>query len=584
MPVRILHQPALHRPALDRPALDRPASDPAPERPPLRVVENQGRPAENWFRPAAFVVPLLVYVAAGALLAFRYHGFYIDAQARVGSAYYVLFSRDPHLAAVGFVWNPLPTLAVLPLLPLKLLWPAISEWGFAGNIVSATFMAGAVYQLNGTLSDLRVERNARLVLLGLFALHPLVLLYGANGMSEASLLFGLMLANRYLLRWVADCTTGSLVAAGWAFALAYLARVEAIVPFAAATAIVVVLSYRRDRKRASAVAGAALFMAPGVATVATLAGISWTIVGHPFEHFTSAYGNASQVRVLQGISGSIGQLPASFAVKEIVYLAPTLPVIAVLAIVVSVRRRAPAATAIAATFGTVLFFSVVTFVSGRLPGLTRYFITTVPLAILLVAVLLPLLFPRGPALRPAPGIAWRQPSGVGACVLALLLLAPSVVTSAVAIVNPRLDSEDYLQSAPIFKGSSSLNRAAQDVRGRHRQVLNIAGAIDRMKLRDGSVLVDTFNTCVPPIILAAKRPKAYVITNDRDFERTLADPVTFHAKYLLVPARGGYGDLDALNRAYPTLFADGAGIATLVREFHDPGCPTFRLYRVNGAT
>jgi len=56
--------------------------------------------------------------------------------------------------------------------------------------------------------------------------------------------------------------------------------------------------------------------------------------------------------------------------------------------------------------------------------------------------------------------------------------------------------------------------------------------------------------------------------------------VTFAARYLLVPAKGGYGDLDALNRAYPSLFADGAGFTSLEHEFDGPGCPHFRLYRV----
>src|SRR5690349_4617983 len=42
--------------------------------------------------------------------------FFIDSLSRTANAFYVLFSRDPHLAAVGFVWNPLPSLIQLPLL------------------------------------------------------------------------------------------------------------------------------------------------------------------------------------------------------------------------------------------------------------------------------------------------------------------------------------------------------------------------------------------------------------------------------------------------------------------------------------
>jgi hypothetical protein len=121
-----------------------------------------------------------------------------------------------------------------------------------------------------------------------------------------------------------------------------------------------------------------------------------------------------------------------------------------------------------------------------------------------------------------------------------------------------------------------------NVTGRQRYVstATLAAYLDRRKLPDGSVIADTATPCVPFIVLRSLRPRQFVITNDRDFPAVLADPATFGARYLLVPARGGYGDLDALNRAYPTLSADGAGISSLEHEFDGAGCPAFRLYRV----
>jgi hypothetical protein len=108
----------------------------------------------------------------------------------------------------------------------------------------------------------------------------------------------------------------------------------------------------------------------------------------------------------------------------------------------------------------------------------------------------------------------------------------------------------------------------------------VSGYIDAKRLPAGSVILDTATPCVPFIVLRSLRPRQFVITNDRDFTAILADPVTFGARYLLVPAKGGYGDLDALNRAYPNLFADGAGFTSLEHEFDGAGCPQFRLYRV----
>ena len=74
-----------------------------------------------------------------------------------------------------------------------------------------------------------------------------------------------------------------------------------------------------------------------------------------------------------------------------------------------------------------------------------------------------------------------------------------------------------------------------------------------------------------------------MITNDRDFQRVLADPLTFGAHYLFVPQPVGVGLTDALNEEYPTLYAHGAGFAKFVHQFNADGiCATYRLYRVTG--
>ena len=55
-----------------------------------------------------------VYLAVGYWLQVR-HGFIIgDALSRVFAAQSVLFSRDPHLAAIGFIFTPLTAMVQLP--------------------------------------------------------------------------------------------------------------------------------------------------------------------------------------------------------------------------------------------------------------------------------------------------------------------------------------------------------------------------------------------------------------------------------------------------------------------------------------
>lgn len=55
-----------------------------------------------------------VYLTVACLLASKYGGFSQDAVARMANGFYVLYSRDPHLATVGFVCEPSQSLSATP--------------------------------------------------------------------------------------------------------------------------------------------------------------------------------------------------------------------------------------------------------------------------------------------------------------------------------------------------------------------------------------------------------------------------------------------------------------------------------------
>ena len=131
--------------------------------------------------------------------------------ARVAQAWYVVGSRDPHLAAIGFVWNPLPSAAEIPLVMLRGFWPTLTEKTFAGCIVSALCMAGAAVQLRALFLEIGASRWLTIAATACFALNPMVVVYGANGMSEAMYLLFLIGTARYLLTWT---VTGRLAPAG----------------------------------------------------------------------------------------------------------------------------------------------------------------------------------------------------------------------------------------------------------------------------------------------------------------------------------------------------------------------------------
>ncbi len=535
-------------------------------------------------RSSPFLLPLAVYLVVGAVLAFHYASFQGDGQNRVADAYYVLFSRDPHLAAIGFVWNPLPTLAVLPLLPFKFLWPTLTERAYAGDIVSALFMAGAVYQLQAMLADLGVRLLPRAALTALFAAHPMIVYYAANGMSEAPFLFALVLTSRYLVRWLDDGDLVALMISGMGLALAYLTRIEALAAALFATAVVLVVASTRQRpaRWTSGLAHAGVFVAPCAATFAALSAISWVIVGDPLQQLSSVYGTASQLRVLQAAGSNALTKPAgAFALQQVTSLAPLLVVAAGVGLAAAVRRRDVRILAALATIGGVLVFAVAAFIAGKTIGSTRYFITAVPLTVVLAGTALASPRPNGAASH--RGGSRGRPAVLNALValLVVAVAAPGIVTAERAMLDPKVDPEDSGHLSYVVRSGAAVTDAARADSHRYDRTRAIAHYLDGLRLPDGSIVVDTFDTCVPYVVLASKRPKQFVITNDRDFGRVLADPAIFHARYLMPPPPGGYGDLDALNRTYPSLYEDGAGMATLAHEFTGAGCPAFRLYRVD---
>ena len=149
----------------------------------------------RWPAVALFVALTSAYFAVGAVLIIRYGFFESDALSRVANAGYTMMSRDPHMGAIGFVWNPLPSLVQIPLLPLSNWWPELRTFGLAGMLQSAAFMAGSAVLIRRTAIDRGVGSVWRWVAVCCFALNPMIIIYGASGMSEAAMLFCLLSAS-----------------------------------------------------------------------------------------------------------------------------------------------------------------------------------------------------------------------------------------------------------------------------------------------------------------------------------------------------------------------------------------------------
>ncbi|MFD6157056.1 ArnT family glycosyltransferase [Nocardia sp. NPDC060256] len=551
-----------------------------------------------------FVASTLLYLAAGTWLSAG-NGFLMgDALSRVSATQATLFSRDPHLSAIGFVFTPLTSLAQLPMVALAQWFPGITVWGLSGVLMSALFMAGAVAMVFGIGTD----RGAPLWLSGgvalLFAINPMVVFYGANGMSEAPFLFCLCWAMRRLIRWMRTDDANDLTACGIALGLAYLTRYDALAPAAAAGALVFVVTYRRSRGESHrwhcAVMDFILVVLPVAAAFVVWAATSWLITGQAFQQFSSQYGNSS---ILQQSSSSATETTAAleYSTAATLILGPLLPLLVPIVGALAVRRRDAQVVVPILLCGSVLAFQAFSYASGSTFAFLRFYVAAIPLAAVLALQVAPV---RGfpPSRRPGRHAATAAPepepisgkhrvrAGWGApavgMALTLVLLAGAIPLTAWGMSSHAISVQEYSLGAVLFPDPDNASERRADERriaATFATERRLANYLDAMHLPRGAVLMDTVYGFA--VVVASHRPDQFVVPSDRDFVRVLNRPAERGVKYILAVPNKGRGTSDAVNRRYPTIYENGSGIATLALEVPNDGAgqPEWRVYRVLGA-
>ncbi|HUA95827.1 MAG TPA: hypothetical protein VMB82_09900 [Acidimicrobiales bacterium] len=524
------------------------------------------------------LLAVALYGVAAWLLDFHYGVYPPDSVFRMANAFYVLYSRHFHLAAIGFVWNPLTSIADMVPLAFKDLWAPLVTHDVAAGMVSVAFMAGAVHQVRAMLEEWGVGRAPRLVIVALFALDPMILYYGANGMSEALYVFTTVAVARYLSRWIATDQTLSLVYAAVMLALCYLAREEAVAVAAVSGALVLVVGMRRaegPRRLLAGLLDTVVYLFLFLAAFVGWAFASLVITGSAFEQFTSQYGNSAQIQEYAGAYHLARGHYLSRLAHEghaLIATAPLLPILLVGVIVVARARRDLRVLAPVMVLGGGILFTLVGYLDNLVFPWFRFYILCIPLEALLAGFLL---IPRtASGTDGAERRRRRRPGWVPVAVLgAVVALGPSLVTTTLAMDNPGIGIEESGQLAAVFHPSrfSPLAPTAK--------VVPVLPYLEGLHLHDGDVLTDDAFDCMATAIVRSANPKIFVITNDADFQRILADPIAWKAHYVVVPPPGGV--YNAVNAQYPDLYRNGAGFSTLVRQFPATSlCPKLRLYRI----
>lgn len=496
----------------------------------------------------------LAYVIVGLVLSLRYGLLPRDAQSRVANAFYAIAGRTPHLASIGFVWNPLPSILEIPLVAFRGIWPALTQDAIAGVIVSAVSGGIAVAYVYKTVILLGIQRAWSIALTVIFALNPLIMFYAANGMSDMMFLSAMLGAGYSAIRYTKYRNVRAIVAAGVWLAIGFGYRYEGAVYAVTLVLVLVPLTLtakgNSERRDASALVllGVPLTYVGGLWVL-----VNWVIMGNPLYFLNSPYSNAAQTKTgayaNTALTAAYHDPLASiwFAVEHLVIYPPVVVMLFLVVWWLLRGTMTPFVWVVMALGVADPLVQVVSAFVGASSGQERYFLFYVPLGVLL-----------GASAVVRSRRSWRLVV-VGALALGnvgtIVASSNTILGGGVSQILPAIASGSHarasLASAPMNFYLSS-----------HRHAV---------------VLVDTFEGWA--IVLGSSHPSQFLTTNDPQFAAVLSHPVG-HVNAILVPEPRAHNisALDAVNRRYPMLWAGGEPWTRLLAKF--PGRHQWRLYAV----
>ena len=496
------------------------------------------------------LISFAVFLAIAYDLTFNLNVFLTDAMARTRSAWQVFFSSEPKLTNIGFVWAPLPTVMQLPLV----LIPALRVKGFSGNIVTVICGAASVQVLFLFLRQTKLPKIVISLFLLVYMANPMILYYSANGMSEMVLELFVMLTAYYYLRWTQTKRWIFLTGCGLATSLAFLSRYDAsfvaavITIFIGAEAIV-----QKPKKTAYAESLILLYASPVAYIIALWVLVNWLIMGDPLYFARSAYSNAGQ------IGYQLASLPELLPLKHNLIKAlwvgfsqtaeifPFFILISLWLLLLCLVRRKWAWLGILAVSWSLILFSTANLYMGQSALFIRYFISAIPMGLVLAAGVLSLHSPK-----------FRIPLALLFCVL----IAGSAYSTVQSMSKHTEWGQWNDQVVKTVLTNTPLN--SWDEEQKLAEYIN--------NKTTGYVLVDDFQGY--RVIFFSGKPWRFLTPSDTIFKKYLRDPYQ-NVSYILTSSTALEGELNQVNNAYPYLFSDGANWVTL--EYQDS---TWKLFKV----
>ena len=458
-------------------------------------------------------------LAALAFVQYTYVGWWLisvkhyiisDAAMRTITAQLTIFSRDPHLGAIGFYWMPLPALARIPaLLVLQPFGKAI----YAGAVTSAMFAALTVPVLVRIGRTLDAPRWLIASGVACFVLNPVVVFSAACGMSETAFAFGVSVALLGFVRWHRRQTTWNLVRLALGIGLAGLMRYEAWI-IGGMLAVAASLYAPKDRRGPTFIVA----VMPLLAVIQGWLVVSRMIMGDALYFFHVSKSTNPTPEGAQWVP-KVFDLAHSAVYTFGVFFAfgPAL-VLVLVACLVDFRSWRGSLGIVGASFITTVWLA------QQLAGhhtwaVPRFFFLTPMFAVAGVFFA-----------QSLPGLRARHANGFVASA-GVALLALGMVTAALYLSSPNrtwAEGESAIVRSLIGTAGADDGRTVTDSGsnrifiGDLRPFLAFTRDVDGELAKGKKIAMDSLQG-VP--LLLTRHPKQWIVPEDRDFEQITSDPV-----------------------------------------------------------
>lgn len=500
-----------------------------------------------------FFLVLLLELGVGYYLTSIYGFMSGDASSRVANAFYVLYSREPSLANIGFVWNPLPSFIEMILLVFYPLFPALASEGLAAVIVSSLFAALTVALLVKAGKQFGLNKWLSIIFALLYAFNPYIFYYGANGLTEVIFIYFINIAVIQMLLWMHKDGARPLVIAAIAIAFAFWTRYETVF-FGAALAVAVLIWIMQTKKelmkeRLQQVEGTWILLLTPVA----FSGLLWiffnyTIMGDGFYFLTSSYGNLGQATLLMEDEKftSLVNNPIStliFVAERLWYFSIPLIIIFVMRIIERRIFRWDFLMLLILAL-SIPSMQVILLLRGGTAAWIRYYMYVFPIVVAWIPY----------------EISKMRFRKVGSTLLIIGMLISGVVMG-MMMNNPKIASDEY----EAFRQNKLFEE---------QQAGAAVTAFINKNVPNQMILTDSFSSF--RIIMGSSNPKNFVITSDDDFVESLENPAEHNIDFILLPNPKAVLSIDGVNQKYPDLYENGAEWTTLYQEFNG----YWKLYKV----